>query len=109
MTQPELFVVTGPNVAGKSSFIRSRINDFSEFEIIMTDVYKSRTSEVFTNSIKSNKSIMTLKGLEIDTYKRNGYSFVQAFAKYAFSKDKLSREAFDTIVKNLDFKMDNPI
>lgn len=58
MDQPELFVITGPNAAGKSSFIRSRLNDFSGFEIIMTDVYKDRTREVFSKAIQLKKSIV---------------------------------------------------
>ncbi|MET4080199.1 putative ABC-type ATPase [Pedobacter sp. UYP30] len=197
MSQPELFVVTGPNAAGKSSFIRSRLNDFSGFEIIMTGVYKDRTREVFTKAIQLKKSIvletvfnnqsfidfiaeakkanyklsliclflnnpqqslnrvvlryleqsgleiskgnveinfmenfknvsnfhfvfdradfiytgnknqnenlMTLKGLEIIAYKENESTFLQLFAKYALSRDKLSKEAFDIIVKNIDF------
>ena len=34
--------VTGCNAAGKSSLIRTRLSEFSDYEVIMTDVYKSR-------------------------------------------------------------------
>lgn len=58
MDRPELFVITRPNAAGKSSFIRSRLNDFSGLEIIMTDVYKDRTREVVSKAIQLKKSIV---------------------------------------------------
>lgn len=58
MFQPELFVITGPNAAGKSSFIRSRLNDFDGFEVIMTDVYKDRTTEVFNKALSERKNIV---------------------------------------------------
>lgn len=53
-----LYVITGPNAAGKSSFIRSRLSDFSDFEIIMTDVYRERTKEVFYNALENQKNIV---------------------------------------------------
>lgn len=37
---PELIFVVGPNAAGKSSFIRTRLVQLQDFEIIMTDVSK---------------------------------------------------------------------
>ncbi|RZL35756.1 MAG: hypothetical protein EOO96_08415, partial [Pedobacter sp.] len=58
MVQPELYVVTGPNAAGKSSFIRSRLNDFNGFEVIMTDVFKDRTKKVFIDAIQDRKNIV---------------------------------------------------
>lgn len=196
MIQPELYVVTGPNAAGKSSFIRSRLNDFNGFEVIMTDVFKDRTKKVFADAIQNrknivletvfnnesfkffiedakragyntslivlfldnpkesmdrvasryleqngleiskgnveinfnenfknvsfyyfyfdradfiytgnknhNENVMTFKGMDIMEYKSNTYRFIQAFATYAFSKDRLSKAAFDIINENLD-------
>lgn len=58
MKQPELVMVAGCNAAGKSSFIRSRIAELSGFEIIMTDVYKSRTKTVFQQALRQNKDII---------------------------------------------------
>lgn len=203
MIEPELYVVTGPNAAGKSSFIRSRLNDFNGFEVIMTDVFKDRTKKVFTDAIQNKKNIvletvfnnesfksfiedakragyntslivlfldnpkesmdrvasryleqngleiskgnvelnfaenfkniatyhyyldradfiytgnknqnenlLTLNGLEIISYKKNDYSFLQYFAQYAFSRDKISKEAFDVILNNIDFRKEKPL
>jgi predicted ABC-type ATPase len=80
MPQPEFFVITGPNAAGKSSFIRSRLNDFAGFEVIMTDVYKDRTKSIFDQAIAERKSIVfetvfnnsSFKAF-IETAKRAGY------------------------------------
>ena len=58
MTAPELTFVVGPNAAGKSSFIRTRINDLNGCEIIMIDVYKSRTKDVFSQALKAGKDII---------------------------------------------------
>jgi len=58
MIQPELYVITGPNAAGKSSFIRSRLNDFEGFDVIMTDVYKDRTKAVFNRAIAEKRNIV---------------------------------------------------
>jgi predicted ABC-type ATPase len=54
----ELIFVSGCNAAGKSTFIRTRLNELSGFEIIMTDVYKARTKDVFRQAIKQKKSII---------------------------------------------------
>jgi predicted ABC-type ATPase len=58
MHRPELTVVSGPNAAGKSSFIRTRINELDGCELIMTDVYKSRTSSVFRRALENGKDIV---------------------------------------------------
>ncbi|MEO8852254.1 MAG: hypothetical protein ABI359_00650 [Ginsengibacter sp.] len=47
MKNPELIVVAGTNDTGKSTFIRTKLNELSDFEVIMTDVYKGRTKEIF--------------------------------------------------------------
>lgn len=58
MTKPELFFVCGCNAAGKSSFIRTRISNLQDFEIIMTDVYKSRSKAIITQAINHGKNII---------------------------------------------------
>lgn len=58
MSSPELIFVAGCNAAGKSTFIRTRLNELSDFQIIMTDVYKSRTRQIFNQAIKLGKSIV---------------------------------------------------
>ena len=45
MGNPELIFIVGCNAAGKSSFIRTRLNELANFEIIMTDVSKGRSKE----------------------------------------------------------------
>jgi predicted ABC-type ATPase len=58
MNNPELIFIAGPNAAGKSSFIRTRINDLDGCEIIMTDVYKGRSKEVFAQALAVKKDII---------------------------------------------------
>jgi predicted ABC-type ATPase len=58
MGKLELVVVAGCNAAGKSSFIRSHFSSLEECEVIMTDVYKSRTREVFKQALQTNKNIV---------------------------------------------------
>jgi len=43
---PELVFVAGCNAAGKSTFIRTRLNELEDFEVLMTDVYKGRTKDL---------------------------------------------------------------
>src|ERR1700755_2483552 len=81
MGQPELIFVTGCNAAGKSSLIRSHLSEFPDHEIIMTDVYKARSREIFRNAVKAKRSIIletpfndeSLKEL-IDTAQLGGYA-----------------------------------
>ena len=58
MAEPELFFIVGPNAAGKSSFIRTRINELDGCEIIMTDVYKGRSKEIFAHALSLKKNIV---------------------------------------------------
>lgn len=55
---PELIFITGCNAAGKSTFIRTRLNELEGFEILMTDVYKSRTKELALKAIADKKDIV---------------------------------------------------
>jgi predicted ABC-type ATPase len=58
MASLELIFVTGSNAAGKSSLIRSRLSEFPDHEVIMTDVYKGRSRQVFSDAVRSRKSII---------------------------------------------------
>lgn len=58
MNAPQLIMVTGCNAAGKSSFIRTRLNELQGFEVLMTDVYKSRTKELIQRAISQKKDIL---------------------------------------------------
>jgi predicted ABC-type ATPase len=58
MEKPELIFVTGCNAAGKSSLIRSHRGELPDYEVIMTDVYKSRSREIFKATIQQRKSII---------------------------------------------------
>ncbi|KIA93408.1 hypothetical protein OC25_13330 [Pedobacter kyungheensis] len=91
MLHPEFFVITGPNAAGKSSFIRSRLNDFAGFEVIMTDVYKDRTKSIFDQAIVERKNIV----------------FETVFNNSSFKNDRLSEEAYQIIINNTNFKTGN--
>jgi predicted ABC-type ATPase len=58
MERPELIFVTGCNAAGKSSLIRSHRGELPDYEVIMTDVYKGRSREVFKEGIRQRKCII---------------------------------------------------
>jgi len=58
MKRPELVLIAGCNAAGKSTFIRTRLNELERFEIIMTDVYKGRTKELVKKAIAGRKDIL---------------------------------------------------
>jgi len=55
---PELVFVAGCNAAGKSTFIRTRLNELEDFEVLMTDVYKSRTKDLVRKSIDNGKDVL---------------------------------------------------
>ena len=58
MSKPELIFVAGCNAAGKSTFIRSRLSDLSDFEVLMTDVYKARTKSLAQQAIAQRKDVI---------------------------------------------------
>src|ERR1700755_1639614 len=58
MERPELIFVTGCNAAGKSSLIRSHRGELPDYEVIMTDVYKGRSREVFKEGVRLRKCII---------------------------------------------------
>lgn len=58
MSAPQLIFVVGCNAAGKSTFIRSNLSELRSFEIIMTDVYKSRTKDLVIQAIKVRRDII---------------------------------------------------
>jgi predicted ABC-type ATPase len=58
MKKPELIFIVGCNAAGKSTFIRTRLNELEDFEILMTDVYKGRTKQLAKEAIARSKDIL---------------------------------------------------
>ncbi|MFI5160485.1 MAG: zeta toxin family protein [Sphingobacteriales bacterium] len=58
MEQPRFIFVAGCNAAGKSSFIRTRLNKLSDFDIIMTDVYKNRSKEVCEQALSKGRNVI---------------------------------------------------
>lgn len=58
MERPDLIFVTGCSAAGKSTLIRNNMSIIQDYEIIMTDVYKGRSREVFTDAVKQSKNII---------------------------------------------------
>lgn len=58
MEKPEFILVAGCNAAGKSTFIRTRLNELEGFEIMMTDVYKGRTKGLAKKAISERKNVL---------------------------------------------------
>ena len=58
MSKPELILIVGCNAAGKSTFVRTRLNELEGFEILMTDVYKGRTKELAKQAIESGRDTL---------------------------------------------------
>ncbi len=69
MESPDFIFVTGCNAAGKSSLIRSHLSEFSGYDVIMTDVYKGRSREVFKNAIRESKNIILETPFNDDGFK----------------------------------------
>jgi predicted ABC-type ATPase len=107
MTVPELTFVVGPNAAGKSSFIRTRINELEGCEIIMTDVYKGRTKEVFSRALKAGKDIIletifndaSFKDL-VDQARHAGYHTSLIILFLDAIQQSIDRVAFRKIAQN---------
>ena len=58
MHKPELIFVVGCNAAGKSTFIRTRLNELEGFKILMIDVYKERTKDLAELSIAKSENVI---------------------------------------------------
>ncbi len=58
MNHPDFIFITGCNAAGKSSLIRTHLSEYPDYQVIMTDVYKSRSREVFLGAVKDRKDII---------------------------------------------------
>ena len=58
MKKPEFVLVAGCNAAGKSTLIRTRLNELNRFEILMTDVYKGTTKDRAKQGIDRGKNIL---------------------------------------------------
>jgi predicted ABC-type ATPase len=69
MNLPQFVFVAGCNAVGKSSFIRSRINQLEDFEIIMTDVYKSRSIDIVEKALSVGKNVVLETVFNDDSFK----------------------------------------
>ena len=58
MNHPDFIFVTGCNAAGKSSLIRTHLSEYPDHQVIMTEVYKSRSRDVFLEALKERKDII---------------------------------------------------
>lgn len=65
----DFIFITGCNAAGKSTLIRTRLNDFPDYEVIMTDVYKGRSQEVFKDAIIARRNILLETPFNDDSFK----------------------------------------
>ncbi|QXV65567.1 hypothetical protein INP83_00245 [Mucilaginibacter sp. 21P] len=107
MDIPELIFVVGPNAAGKSSFIRTRLDSLKDFEVIMTDVYKGRTKSVFKQALAQRKNIIletvfndeSFKDL-VDEAKSSGYYTSLLVLFLDTPQQSLDRVAFRSIEQN---------
>lgn len=107
MRQPELIFIAGCNAAGKSSFIRTRINELTGFEIIMTDVYKGRSKSVFKNALENCKDIIletvfndaSFKDL-IDMARNAGYHTSMVVLFLDSIQQSIERVAFRSLEQN---------
>ena len=107
MNKPELIFVVGCNAAGKSSFIRSRLYDLNDFEIIMTDVHKGRSKEVFQTALDQKKNIVLESvfndssfSLLIDKAKEVGYLTSLIVLFLDSPTQSVERVAFRSIEQN---------
>jgi predicted ABC-type ATPase len=69
MNPPDLIFVTGCNAAGKSSLIRTHLSEFPDYEVIMTDVYKGRSQEIFKEAVRNRKNILLETPFNDESYK----------------------------------------
>lgn len=107
MRTPELVFVTGPNAAGKSSFIRTRLGELMGFEVIMTDVYKGRTKAIFKEALANGKDIIletvfndvSFKSL-VDDARNAGYHTSLVVLFLDTPQHSLERVAFRSVEQN---------
>ncbi len=67
--------------------------------------YFDRVDFIYTGIKGENQNVMTLVGLDVQSYQSNSYRFIEAFAKFSFKNDRLSEEAYQIIIKNDNFKI----
>ena len=104
---PEFIDIAGCNAAGKSSFIRSRISQLENFEVIMTDVYKGRTREIYKRALKEKKNIIletvfndnSFKDL-IDEARNAGYHTSMIVLFLDSPRHSIDRVAYRSIEQN---------
>lgn len=107
MGNPELIFIVGCNAAGKSSFIRTRLNELANFEIIMTDVSKGRSKEVVQDALNQQKNIVletvfndaSFKDL-VDKARNEGYQTSMIVLFLDSPTQSLERVAFRSLEQN---------
>lgn len=107
MGNPELIFIVGCNAAGKSSFIRTRLNELPNFEIIMTDVSKGRSKEVVQDALNQQKNIVletvfndaSFKDL-VDKARNEGYQTSMIVLFLDSPTQSLERVAFRSLEQN---------
>jgi predicted ABC-type ATPase len=107
MENPELIFIVGCNAAGKSSFIRTRLNELANFDVIMTDVHKGRSKEVVQNALDQRKNIVletvfndySFKDL-VDKARNKGYQTSMIVLFLDSPTQSLERVAFRSLEQN---------
>lgn len=107
MYEREVIFVVGCNAAGKSSFIRTRFSQLSDFFVIMTDVYKSRTKPIFEEALKQKRNIVVETVFNdasfakmVDQARNLGYRTSMIALFLDSPKHSLERVAFRSLEQN---------
>jgi predicted ABC-type ATPase len=107
MENPELIFIVGCNAAGKSSFIRTRLNELANFEVIMTDVHKGMSKDIVQNALNKQKNIVletvfndySFKDI-VDKARNKGYQTSMIILFLDSPTQSLERVAFRSLEQN---------
>src|SRR5882757_3342211 len=105
MDSPDFIFVTGCNAAGKSTLIRTRLNEFPK-NVSKYFPYFDESFFLYTGEKGTNELIMRFQRDSLVEYKSNDFQFVQKFGEYAHSLQRLEQKDLDIIIANKAYKAD---